>query len=54
MGPVHPHPRPALLDDVDAVVHLAGAGIADKRWTDVYKHVIRDSRVAGTTASRTP
>ena len=41
---------PALLDDVDAVVHLAGAGVADKRWTPAYKDVILRSRVDGTTA----
>ncbi len=27
------------------IVHLAGAGIADKRWTDKYKHIIRSSRI---------
>ncbi len=32
----------------DAVVHLAGAGIADKRWNPKVKAVIRDSRVQGT------
>lgn len=31
-----------------AVIHLAGAGIADKRWTDDYKQLIRDSRINGT------
>jgi uncharacterized protein (TIGR01777 family) len=41
---------PALLDDVDAVVHLAGAGVADKRWTPSYKDVILRSRVDGTTS----
>jgi uncharacterized protein (TIGR01777 family) len=41
---------PALLDDVDAVVHLAGAGVADKRWTPSHKDVILRSRVDGTTA----
>ncbi|MFD8382775.1 TIGR01777 family oxidoreductase [Streptomyces sp. NPDC059679] len=34
----------------DAVVHLAGAGIGDRRWTDAYKKELRDSRVLGTTA----
>lgn len=37
------------LEGVDAVVHLAGAGIADKRWTVSYKQLILDSRVDGTT-----
>jgi uncharacterized protein (TIGR01777 family) len=41
---------PTSLDDVDAVVHLAGAGVADKRWTPAYKDVILRSRVDGTTA----
>jgi uncharacterized protein len=36
------------LEGIDAVVHLAGAGIGDKRWTDEYKAAIRDSRVQGT------
>lgn len=34
----------------EAVVHLAGAGVADHRWTAAYKKEIRDSRVLGTTA----
>jgi uncharacterized protein len=32
------------------VVHLAGAGIGDKRWTAARKAEIRDSRVRGTRA----
>jgi uncharacterized protein (TIGR01777 family) len=35
---------------VDAVVHLAGAGIADQRWSPSYKREIRDSRVGPTRA----
>lgn len=31
-----------------AVVNLAGAGVASRRWTDAYKRTIRDSRVRGT------
>lgn len=31
-----------------AVIHLAGAGIADRRWNDRYKQVIIDSRTLGT------
>src|SRR5690606_36175272 len=31
-----------------AVIHLAGAGIADKRWTAEYKKLIFDSRIHGT------
>lgn len=41
---------PAHLADLDAVVHLAGAGVADKRWTEARKKVVLDSRVDGTTA----
>ncbi len=37
------------LDGVDAVVHLAGAGIGDKRWTDEYKRELSESRMKGTT-----
>jgi hypothetical protein len=36
------------LEGVGAVVHLAGAGIGDKRWTPEYKAVLLDSRVRGT------
>jgi uncharacterized protein len=39
---------PGSLEGVEAVVHLAGAGIADHRWTDDYKREILDSRVAST------
>ena len=38
------------VDGFDAVVHLAGAGIGDHRWTDAYKQEIRNSRVNGTLA----
>lgn len=44
------HLAPESLDDLDAVVHLAGAGVADRRWSPAYKKVIRDSRVLGTNA----
>ena len=40
---------PTVLTDVDAVVHLAGAGIGDRRWTDAYKRTLLDSRLDGTT-----
>lgn len=36
------------LRGVDAVVHLAGAGIGDKRWTDSYKREILESRTKST------
>ncbi|MCX4233105.1 TIGR01777 family oxidoreductase [Streptomyces ortus] len=38
------------LTGCDAVVNLAGAGIADRRWSDAYKRTIRDSRLLGTAA----
>ena len=41
---------PAAVADLDAVVHLAGAGVADKRWTAARKQVVLGSRVDGTTA----
>jgi uncharacterized protein len=37
------------LDGAEAVVHLAGAGIGDKRWTKEYRQLILDSRVKSTT-----
>ncbi|HEY5664931.1 MAG TPA: TIGR01777 family oxidoreductase [Ilumatobacter sp.] len=39
----------AAVAELDAIVHLAGAGIGDHRWTAAYKQVLLDSRVAGTT-----
>lgn len=39
-----------LLDGVDAVVQLAGAGIGDGRWTEERKRLIRDSRVRSSAA----
>ncbi len=33
------------LQNVDVLVHLAGAGIADERWTNERKKIIIDSRV---------
>jgi uncharacterized protein (TIGR01777 family) len=41
-------PDQAKLEGVDAVIHLAGAGIGDHRWTDEYKRTIEDSRVGPT------
>jgi uncharacterized protein len=39
----------AGLEGIDAVVHLAGAGIGDHRWTDDYKRIVLESRTKGTT-----
>lgn len=33
------------LEGVDTIIHLAGAGIADKKWTESRKKTIIDSRV---------
>lgn len=38
------------LEGADGVVHLAGAGIASRRWTAAQKRRILASRVRGTTA----
>ena len=38
------------LRGVDAVIHLAGAGVGDKRWTKRFKSEILNSRLLGTTA----
>ncbi|TSA21990.1 MAG: TIGR01777 family protein [Actinomycetales bacterium] len=39
----------SALEGVDAVIHLAGAGVGDKRWTKKYKSTILNSRLLGTT-----
>jgi len=38
----------SALEGIDAVVHLAGYGIAERRWTAPVKELIRSSRVNGT------
>ena len=38
----------AALEGVDGVVHLAGVGIGDRRWTEQHKARVLDSRVRGT------
>jgi uncharacterized protein len=43
-------PGPSALDGLGACVHLAGAGVADHRWTARYKAEIRASRILGTRA----
>jgi uncharacterized protein len=37
-----------VVGGLDALVHLAGAGIGDRRWSDSRKEVILSSRVAST------
>jgi uncharacterized protein (TIGR01777 family) len=39
---------PRVLDGIDAIVHLAGAGIAEKRWTHTRKQELISSRVDST------
>lgn len=39
----------AALEGVDAVIHLAGANVGDKRWSKKYKAEILNSRLMGTT-----
>ena len=36
------------LEGIGGVVHLAGAGIGDKQWTDARKRLILESRTKGT------
>jgi len=36
------------LEGVDSIVHLAGAGVGDKRWSAAYKSEILNSRLYGT------
>ena len=38
------------LRGVDAVIHLAGVGVGDKRWSKKYRSEILNSRLLGTTA----
>jgi uncharacterized protein (TIGR01777 family) len=40
----------SALEGIGACVHLAGAGVASRRWTSSYKAEIRASRVLGTRA----
>jgi hypothetical protein len=41
---------PQVLSGADAVLHLSGAGVASRRWTDARKQELRDSRIGSTTA----
>jgi uncharacterized protein (TIGR01777 family) len=42
--------NPHLVEQLDAVIHLGGHGIADHRWTERTKQKILSSRVDSTTA----
>jgi uncharacterized protein len=39
----------AKLEGCDAIVHLAGRGIGESKWTEAHKKGVRDSRIQGTT-----
>src|SRR5689334_15657448 len=41
---------PWSVEGADAVVNLAGASVAGRRWTPAYKKEIEDSRVLSTRA----
>ena len=38
----------AVLEGCDAVIHLSGAGIGDRRWTTIYKQELIESRTKST------
>ncbi|MHB1090286.1 MAG: TIGR01777 family oxidoreductase, partial [Ilumatobacteraceae bacterium] len=40
--------NPSDIEGIDAVIHLSGAGIGDKRWTNSYKKEILESRTLST------
>ncbi len=40
--------EPGALENANIVIHLAGAGVADQRWTENRKKVILESRVQST------
>lgn len=44
-------PAAGLVDDlsgIEAIIHLAGVGIGEKRWTEAHKKAILESRTVGT------
>lgn len=51
-GQAHWNPSSGAIDSdairqADYIIHLAGAGVADKRWSDKRKKEIEESRVSG-------
>ena len=44
-NPMVPGPWQKKVDGCDAVINLAGAGVLDRRWTDSYKQLLRESRI---------
>jgi len=47
-NPPQSGPTPEQLQGIDAVIHLAGEGIASGRWTEAKKKAILESRMLGT------
>jgi len=47
-NPPQSGPTPEQLQGIDAVIHLAGEGIATGRWTPKKKQAIMESRMLGT------
>lgn len=47
--PQHRRIDPAVLQDVDAVVNLAGVGVGERRWNEKHKQAVLTSRVDTTT-----
>jgi uncharacterized protein (TIGR01777 family) len=52
---IHWDPKTGYVDlealrGVDAVIHLAGVGVGDKRWSKKYRSEILNSRLLGTTS----
>lgn len=39
---------PRAIETADHIIHLAGAGVADERWTDARKRLILESRTQST------
>src|SRR6516162_6224591 len=46
--PVQPGPWMDAVSDCDAVVHLAGEGILNRRWSQEFKDLIYSSRIKST------
>ena len=52
-GPIIDFSCLASLEGAAAVIHLSGAGVADRRWTESYKRTIFQSRIQTTHALAT-
>jgi uncharacterized protein (TIGR01777 family) len=46
-------PGPAVLSGADAVIHLAGAPVASRPWTEARKRILRSTRIDTTRALAT-